>query len=99
MLEEKRAAASAVKTGHHNISIENRSRGTFTGVVDVESFNEECIIAKTELGDLQIQGDGLHISKLNLDSNELYITGTVNSFSYGNSVKGKKGRIISRVFK
>ena len=104
MLEEKKPTASAAKPKHHHVSIENREKGMFTGILEVDSFNSECIIAKTELGEMRVSGSGLHISKLNLDSHELYITGTVNSLSYGNAgrrgLKGDvKSNIIGRVFK
>jgi len=38
------------KTGMHSLILENRERLTVTGVVDVESFNDEMVVADTEMG-------------------------------------------------
>jgi hypothetical protein len=44
-----------------NIMLENREKMSISGVIDVESFNDECIIVDTELGVLIIRGEDLHI--------------------------------------
>jgi len=100
MLEE-RTERTAVKPKKHCISIENRTKGVFTGVQDIDSFNSELIIAKTEMGEMHISGRGLHVIKLDMVSNELHITGTVDGLHYkggfGNS-PGKKESFLSKVF-
>jgi len=59
------------KTGMHSLILENRERLTVTGVVDVESFNDEMVVADTEMGLLIIRGEDLHINKLSVESSEL----------------------------
>lgn len=78
MVDEKKVSKPKVQ----NLIIENREKLSVTGVIDVESFNDECVIVDTELGVLIIRGEDLHISKLNLDSSELNIEGDIISCEY-----------------
>jgi sporulation protein YabP len=87
MVEEKKVNKPKIQ----NIIIENREKLSVTGVVDVESFNDECVIVDTDLGVLIIKGDDLHISKLNLDNSELNIEGDIISCEYSDN-EGSKSK-------
>ena len=67
----------------HTISVENRERTVVTGVMDVESFNEEEIILRTsEHGILVIKGEELHINRLSVDTGDVSIVGDVSNMDY-----------------
>jgi len=74
----------------HSLILENRERLTVTGVVDVESFNDEMVVADTEMGLLIIRGEDLHINKLSVESSELSIEGYIASLEYSD----KDGRFL-----
>jgi len=78
MIEEKKVS----KPKSQNLILENRERLSVSGVIDVESFNDESVIVDTEMGVLVIRGEDLHISKLNLDSSELSVEGDIISCEY-----------------
>lgn len=78
MIEEKKT----IKPKIQNIIIENREKLSVSGVIDVESFNDGCVVVDTELGVLVVRGDELHINKLNIDSSELNIEGDIISCEY-----------------
>ena len=61
----------------HRITIQNRSSGTITGIVDVVSFDENTIVLDTDQGLLTIKGNGLHVSRLTLEKGEVDVDGTV----------------------
>jgi sporulation protein YabP len=82
----------------HNIILEGRTHLSVSGVEDVESFNENEIIMHTSKGDLIVQGDGLHIEKLSLDTGELTVTGLVTDLGY-EEVRQQGGSVWSRLFK
>ena len=71
MAEEKKT----VKPRSQNLILENREKLSVSGVIDVESFNDECIVIETDLGMLTVRGEDLHINRLNIDSSELDIEG------------------------
>jgi sporulation protein YabP len=96
MNEEKKSFS------RHNVLMENRSNITVTGVTDVISFDEETIVADTEMGVFILRGRNLHISKMNLGNGDMEIDGEVISFTYeesGKSSKSKNKSIFSSIFK
>ena len=66
----------------HKITITNRKIGTFTGILDVLSFDIAEILLETELGMLHIKGKDLHVNRLNLEKGEVDIEGMIEAFSY-----------------
>ena len=98
MNEEKKVI---VKTKPQNIVIENREKLSVSGVLDVESFNEEMVIADTDKGLLFIHGEELRINKLSIDNSELNIEGKIISCEYSDKQGARtKGRsFLSRLFK
>lgn len=77
----------------HSLILDNRSNLTLTGVVDVLGFDEQTVNLLTDVGALIVKGESLHINKLNLDSKDVSIDGTINSLQYMNqsnkSIKSK----------
>lgn len=68
-------------TGHHVI-LEERERLMISGVEDVARFDEETIVLTTALGELEIQGERLHIEKLSLDGGDLKVDGEIHALIY-----------------
>ena len=89
----------AIRGHGHSISLENRERAVFTGVEDVESFNEDEVILLTEAGVIALVGQGLHISKLNLDDGQLVVEGFILGVDYAESPSGSQKGLLSRIFK
>jgi len=83
----------------HNISIENREKATLSGVLDVESFNDGEIVVRSEAGMLTLFGQGLHISKLDLDTGHLWVDGFIGGVEYHEEPAQKTGGMFSRIFK
>lgn len=85
----------------HNLKITDRKYMEITGVIDVISFDEEMIVAETELGVMILKGLNFHISKLNLDSGDLKIDGEIYNIIYENKdAYGKPANgIFSKIFK
>ncbi len=66
----------------HTLMLDNRRKLVLTGAVDVNGFNDETVSVKTTAGTLIIKGSGLHIDKLNLETGDVTVSGTVNSMQY-----------------
>ena len=82
----------------HSVILEDRNKMTVTGVSDVDSFDEQTMIVYTDMGELTVRGKGLHISRLNTETGELNITGTVAAIAYTDD-RTKTGGFISRLFR
>jgi len=92
-MEEKRE-----KRGH-KLTIDNRKKGTISGVADVLAFDVNEIQLETELGRLTVKGRELHISRLTLEKGEVDLEGTVDSLVYSNGKSGKQGSALKRLFR
>ena len=66
----------------HSIIMEDRKKLSVSGVTDIDSFDEQTIIAITDLGELTIRGWNLHITRLNLEQGELLVDGEISSLTY-----------------
>ncbi len=79
------------------VTLENREKMTLTGVNDVESFDERCIVAYTDYGQLTIQGTGLNITKLSVESGDLSLEGNILSLNYTDNRPAEN--IFKRLFR
>ena len=82
----------------HSVTIEDRGKMTVTGVSDVDSFDEQTMIVYTDMGELTVRGKGLHISRLNTETGELNITGTVSAIAYTDD-RAKSTGFLNRLFR
>lgn len=84
----------------HNVILEDRRVLTVSGVTDIDSFDEQTVILFTDLGELTIKGEDLHINKLNVDSGELSVEGNIHGLSYAEpDNRPSGGGILSRLFR
>lgn len=63
------------------------------GVNNVDEFDEEKIVLQTELGKLEIKGQHLNVTSLDVEHGSLQIDWIIDSFSY---VEEKKKRARSK---
>lgn len=91
-IEEK--AKGAVR---HNIILEGRARLSISGVAEVESFDDNEVIALTSQGNLIVRGSGLHIGSLNVETGDLNVDGLITSLVYEET--GPSNSLWSRLFK
>ncbi|MCM3703879.1 sporulation protein YabP [Paenibacillus macerans] len=71
-----------MKGKHQELHLMNRKLLEISGVLNVESFDNEEFLLQTELGHLTIRGQNLHIKNLNLEQGLVSIEGLVNTLSY-----------------
>ncbi len=83
-----------------NITLRDRKKLLITGVRNVESFNEECIVVETELGLLVVRGIEMHINKLDVESAALDVEGEIGVMEYlDHTMPQRKGGFLSGLFR
>lgn len=89
------------ETGNgQTVLLKDRTRLEVDGVADVVSFDEAAVILRTALGGMTVEGDGLHITRLDLEKGLLSLEGRISGIFYtGESGTGKKGGFFSRLVK
>ena len=83
----------------HSLTLDERSRATISGVEEVDSFNEQMIVLNTSAGAMTLLGDGLHVSRLNLEEGQLLIEGRIIALEYDERMPRAKGSAFTRLFK
>ena len=83
---------NSISAASQIITLADRSRLTLNGVEDVQSFDEVSIILKSNLGMMAIDGEGLHISHLSLETGELNIEGKIGGVFFFEPTEPKKKR-------
>jgi len=98
MIEERKNINSNIV---QNLILENRSKLSISGVLDVLSFDDQIIIIETELGLLTVKGENLRINKLSIDTSEVIVEGDINSISYSSKDINKKSNegFLGKIFK
>ena len=83
-----------------NLILENRSKLTISGVLDVFSFDDQVVILETELGLLTVKGEGIRINKLSHDTSEVIVEGNICSTNYSDKELDKKNTsFLGKIFK
>ena len=80
----------------HSLNMENREKLSLSGVEDVNGFDENVVLLRTALGMLTVQGEGLHIGRIDLESGQLELSGKIQELSYDETSPGKS--LWSRLF-
>lgn len=86
---------TTIKTGDnknaHNVYICGRARVELSAIEDVISFDEASVVLGSALGVISIEGQGLHILKMNVESGDIVIEGKINSLLYIDKTPRKNG--------
>ena len=93
MAEEKR------KNGRHTLLMEEREKVRIGGVMEVMSFDEEGIMMETACGLLMLKGAGLHIGKLDLESGDVTVDGSIDSITYSDGSFTEKHSLLGKLFR
>lgn len=83
----------------HKITMIGREKITVSGVEDVDSFDEDKIVAYTTEGVMTVKGAEFRINRLNVEDGELEIEGDVDSIEYADGHKSDKGGLFGKIFK
>ena len=81
----------------HDVILECRRKAAMTGISDVESFDEETVVAQSDCGLITVHGHNLKISRLSVESGDMVVEGEIDSVIYSGD-RTKVG-FLSRVFR
>lgn len=96
-LEERKTINSSVI---QNIILENRTKLSISGVLDVLSFDDQVVILETDLGLLTVKGENLRINKLSIDTSEVIVEGDICGLTYSDkNMEKNSGSLFGKIFK
>ena len=80
---------SSVPSVNHHIILKGRKDLTVSGVKSITSYDEYNVVLETEMGTLQIGGEGISVSELSIQSGEVQISGMIEYLQYSNKSEHK----------
>lgn len=83
----------------HTIFLNIRENLSITGVKDIINFDESSVSIKTVCGELNIEGENIHINVLNVEKGQVEITGKINGINYFDTYDGDRKTLLSRIFR
>ena len=66
----------------HKLQMSERKNLTMTGVTEVVSFDEGCVVLQPSLGLLVVQGQQLQLKNLSLEGGQVAVEGSISALSY-----------------
>ena len=81
---------------NQELHLENREALSLSGVLDILGFEDTNLLVRTELGDLNIDGNDLRVKELSLESGRLLLQGKIDGIYYISSSEKKKGGLFGR---
>ncbi len=81
-MNEKNESMKQVNSESQRLLLIDRKALNLSGIVDVESFDETGAVLKTSDGILAVEGENLHVVKLDLSSGAVNIDGKINGIFY-----------------
>lgn len=81
---------------NQELHLENRESLSLSGVLDILGFEDTNLLVRTELGDLNIDGNDLRVKELSLESGRLLLQGKIDGIYYISSSEKKKGGLFGR---
>lgn len=82
----------------YKLEMQGREHLEVWGVEDVDSFDDDKIIAYTVEGIMTVRGAELKINRLNVEDGELEVEGIIDSVSYEEGQKSSGG-LFGKIFK
>ena len=75
----------------HTLHIDTRLRAMIEGVREVESFDEQSVVLLTDCGEMTLEGDGLHVSTLDMARGVVAVDGRIDAVLYADNIPQRKG--------
>lgn len=78
----------------HSFSVKMRKTAHISGVKQVISFDDNSVLLLTECGELLLEGSGLKVDELNVQSGDVAVSGEVSALIYTDETPRKKKRFF-----
>ncbi|MBQ8858885.1 MAG: sporulation protein YabP [Clostridia bacterium] len=82
-----------------SIVLKDRKTLDLDAVFDVVSFEEDHVLLKTALGDLSVEGEGMRMTRLDLEKGLVSLEGRISALFYSEHANRTKGGFWSRLVK
>lgn len=85
-------------THAHRVVLTERKRLDLGGVKDVKSFDDGQVTLLTVMGEMVVTGEGLQVEKLDIESGDVILVGSIASVQYIQTQASANRGFFSRLF-
>lgn len=83
----------------HEFCVKMRKEMNISGVKEVESFDESCVILHTQGGEMTIEGKDLRVGTLDVDHGIVILSGRIDAVYYSNEEGEKKQGFFGKLLR
>lgn len=84
---------------NHSFSVSERKNIIISGVIKIDSFDNEEFLIETVQGYMNIKGENLEVVKLDTYQGNITIKGKIDSLSYIDENAKKDSSVFTKLFK
>lgn len=84
---------------NHSFSVSERKNIIISGVVKIDSFDNEEFLVETVQGYMNIKGENLEVVKLDTYQGNITIKGRIDSLTYIDENAKKESSVFTKLFK
>ncbi len=82
-----------------NLLLCDRAHLEVNAVRDVVSFDDRTVLLSTAYGNMTVEGEALHITRLDLEKGEMALDGNISAVYYSEQKSAEKGGFFSRILR
>ncbi len=79
-----------VREEEHILSVKARKSAEISGVLEVESFDEESVLFSTACGRMTVEGEGLRVGVWDTERGQLRIEGSIRAVFYSEEERARR---------
>ncbi|MBO5939466.1 MAG: sporulation protein YabP [Clostridia bacterium] len=83
----------------HEFCVKMRKDMNISGVKEVESFDETCVMLHTHGGTMTVEGSGLRVGTLDLQSGMVSLSGKIDAVYYSIEQTDKKHGFLGKLLR
>ena len=87
------------KEKNQTLLLRDRKTLELDGITDVLGFDEGAVFVRGSLGNLTVEGEGLHVTRLDLEKGLLSVEGRISAIFYADDGKGARRGFLARLTK
>lgn len=87
------------KQGTHELRIGQRKEMSVTGVKEVISFDEACVVLRSECGEMSVEGSELRVGVLDTDRGLVTLSGRIDTVYYTDDRPEQKRGFFGKLFR
>ncbi len=84
---------------NHSFSVSERKNIIITGIIKIDSFDNEEFLIETVQGYMNIKGENLEVVKLDTYQGNVTIKGKIDSLSYIDENSKKESSVFTKLFR